>query len=75
MRLPPFKFKKNDLVRYVGRTKVGAPPPDSLGSVVRCECFDYGQGRKLTKVLVVWIKGELLGKTHTFMERDLAAVK
>jgi len=75
MKPPRFRFKKNDLVRYVGRDKAGAPPPDSLGSVVRCECFDYGQGRKLIKVLVVWIKGELLGKTHAFMERDLAVVK
>jgi hypothetical protein len=69
-------FKKNDLVRptaVVGAGGLGKlVKKRDLGQVLRTSTLDYGQGRALQKVQVLWLTGECVGVTSILNCRDLA---
>jgi|15BtaG_2_1085339.scaffolds.fasta_scaffold00170_23 hypothetical protein len=62
------KFKRNDLVRPTSTT---TKPDAWLGSVMQVQIIDMGQGRLLTKVQVLWLKGPKFGTTNIMDERSL----
>ena len=68
-------FKKNDLVRptaVVGAGGLGKlVKKRDLGQVLKTSTLDYGQGRVLQKVQVLWLTGDCVGVTSILNYRTL----
>ena len=46
-----------------------------LAVVTKAQTLDYGAGRVLRKVMVIWLTGPKVGKKHLFDVRDLVKVE
>ena len=69
-------FEKNDMVRPAN--PIQAPSVNgvylkesNLGQVIRTSTLDYGQGRQIQKVQVLWLTGDFMGKTSIVNEREI----
>ncbi len=59
-------FEKNDLVRptvVMGAGGLKKVKRQDLGQVLKTSTLDYGQGRTLQKVQVLWLTGDCVGVT------------
>tara|TARA_R100001509_G_scaffold145406_1_gene102036 strand:- start:959 stop:1183 length:225 start_codon:yes stop_codon:yes gene_type:complete len=72
-------FKKNDMVRPA--RLLPAPfakgvylKENNLGQVIRTSTLDYGRGRRMSKVQVLWLTGDFIGKTSIHNEQDIEHV-
>ena len=71
-------FEKNDLVRGYGWTERSASgglaklvKSQDLGQVLKTSTLDYGQGRTLQKVQVLWLTGDCVGVTSILNYREI----
>jgi hypothetical protein len=71
-------FEKNDMVRPAnpirapnGEVTVVYLRETNLGQVIRTSTLDYGQGRQIQKVQVLWLTGDFIGKTSIVNEREI----
>ena len=67
-------FEKNDLVRptaVIGAGGLGLVKRQDLGQVLKTSTIDYGQGRALQRVQVLWLTGECVGVTSILNYRTL----
>ena len=70
-------FEKNDMVRPTRPRRFwracGAVDlkESNLGQVIRTSTLDYGQGRQIQKVQVLWLTGDFMGKTSIVNEREI----
>ena len=67
-------FEKNDLVRptaVIGAGGLGKVKRQDLGQVLKTSTIDYGQGRALQRVQVLWLTGECVGVTSILNYRTL----
>jgi len=70
-------FKKSDLVRSVSIVTVNDARRNKLvkrgdlGQVLNTNTLDYGQGRTVQKVQVLWLAGEGLGTTSILNYHEL----
>ena len=69
-------FEKNDMVRPANPIRApsvsgGYLRETNLGQVIRTSTLDYGQGRQIQKVQVLWLTGDFMGKTSIVNEREI----
>ena len=68
-------FEKNDLVRptaVIGAGGLGKlVKKRDLGQVLKTSTLDYGQGRTLQKVQVLWLTGDCVGATSILNNHEL----
>ena len=68
-------FEKNDLVRPMAVMGAGGlgklVKRQDLGQVLKTSTLDYGQGRTLQKVQVLWLTGDCVGVTSIVNEREI----
>jgi hypothetical protein len=61
-------IQKGDIVCYKGNRR-------EIAAVGKIDTLDYGAGRIITKVMVIWITGSRIGKKQMYDVRDLVRVE
>jgi len=65
-------FEKNDLVRPTAVIcSHGLVASHDLGQVLKTSTLDYGQGRTLQKVQVLWLTGDCVGVTSILNHHEI----